>query len=165
MALLPLLISLGHAQEARQTVVLHASCGGLSPQSLSATLQQDGQRIVLPLVDNGTDPNDAAGDRVYTGSHIGDPAQYLGVTLSVDVDGRRQDVYQGTLRIGMERTVQLAFEVTTDASGQLVARRRASASPGRTSNATEAVPLMAATFWATLVLVWGAVALRMRERI
>lgn len=161
MALLTILNALA-AQP--QTIVLHASCGGLSPESLHATLQHDGQHDEIALVDNGTDPNDAAGDRVYTGSHTGDPAQYLGITLSLTLDGQTHDVYQGTLRVGMENTVQIAFEVTTDAQGQLIARRRASASPGRTSNATEAIPLMAATFWAILILVWGAIALRMQER-
>lgn len=156
------LLSLALAAQDVQVVVLHASFGGLTPEAVVATLQQNGEHREIKLVDDGTDPQDARGDRVYTGSTEGSAAQYLGVVLSVEVDGTRRDVYSGTLRVGLERTVQLAFEVTTGPDGTLMGVRRASASPGRMSHATEAVPLMAATFWAVLVLAWGTVALRQR---
>lgn len=156
--LLPLALA---ANPEVQTVILHASFGGLTPEAVTATLQQDGESRQVRLVDDGTDPHDARGDRVYTGSTDGIPSQYLSLGLSVDVDGQRRDVYAGTVRVGLERTVQLAFEVTTGPDGKLMGVRRASASPGRMSHATEAVPLVAATFWAVLILVWGAVALRL----
>ena len=145
-----------------QTVILHASFGGFTPEAVTATVQQDGENRQIRLVDDGTDPHDARGDRVYTGSLEGPPAQYLSLGLTVEVDGQRRDVYSGTVRVGMERTVQLAFEVATGPDGRLMGVRRASASPGRMSHATEAVPLVAATFWAVVVLVWGAVALGRR---
>lgn len=145
----------------QQRVVLHVSFGDLTPERVVATVQQAGATREVPLVDDGSDIHDARGDRVYTGSVTGTPAQYLPVRLAVDVDGVRQDVYSGTVRVGMERTAELAFEVTTDSRGELVGARRASASPGRVSHATEAVPLVAGAFWAVFVLAWGAIALRL----
>lgn len=146
-----------------QRVVLHASFGDLVPEAVVATVQQAGASHALVLVDDGSDPHDARGDRVWTASVLGEPAQYLPVVLAVEVDGVRRDVYSGVARVGLERTVELAFDVTTDHTGQLVGRRRASASPGRVAHATEAVPLVAAGFWAVFLLVYGAVALRLRR--
>ena len=163
MAALALLIPLALAQTEVQTVVVNASVGGLTPTAVIATVQQAGERHELRLVDDGTDPNDARGDRVYTGTLEGSPAQYLTIGMAVEIDGERRDVYAGTLRVGMERSLQVAFEVTTGPDGKLMGVRRASAAPGRMSHATEVVPLMAATFWAVVVLVLGAVSLRLRE--
>ena len=59
--------------------------------------------------------------------------------------------------------MELAFEVSTGPGGLLQGVRRASSSPGRMSHATEAIPLIAATFWAVFVLVYGAVALGFRR--
>lgn len=157
-----LLIGLAAAADV-QRVVLHASFGDLVPEGVTATVQQAGSSHAVTLSDDGTDPNDARGDRVWTGSVSGEPAQYLPVVLTVEVDGARRDVYSGVVRAGLERTVELAFEVSTDTSGQLLGRRRASASPGRLAHATEAVPLVAAAFWAVFLLVYGAVALRLRK--
>ena len=139
------------AGEDVETIVLHASFGGLAPESVVATLQVGDAVRELKLVDDGSDPRDARGDRVYTGSVVGTPVQYLPVTLTVALDGKRQDVYNGTIRVGMERTVELAFEVSTGPGGLLQGVRRASSSPGRMSHATEAIPLIAATFWAVFV--------------
>lgn len=161
--MLPLLLLLPLALAADvQTLVLHASFGNLAPEAVEATLQRNDRRDTLTLVDNGTDLRDARGDRVYTGSISGDPVQYLPLTLTVTLEGQRQDVYNGLVRVGLERTVELAFEVTTGEGGQLMGVRRASASPGRMSHATEAIPLMAAGFWAVFLLVYGAVVVRMR---
>lgn len=162
MAAFALLILMAQAAEV-QTVVVHASFGGLTPSAVIASVQQAGERHELRLVDDGTDPNDARGDRIYTGTLEGNPAQYLTVGMAVEIDGQRRDVYAGTLRVGLEGFVQLAFEVTTGPDGRLMGVRRASAAPGRMSHATEVVPLGAATFWAVLVLVLGAVSLRMRQ--
>lgn len=145
-----------------QTVVLDASFGGLTPEKVVATLQVADEQVAVVLVDDGTDPHDARGDRVFTGSARGQPVQYLPLTLTVEINGKRQDVYAGTVRIGMERSVSLAFEVTTGAGGVLTGVRRASAAPGRMSHATEAVPLVASAAWAVLALVAGAVGLRIR---
>lgn len=151
------------ASDAAQRVVLHASFVSTIPDAVEATVQQAGASHVVRLVDDGSDPNDAAGDRVYTGTLDGRAAQYLPVALAVTVDGAKTDVWNGIARVGLEPTVELAFEVTTGADGALFASRRASAAPGRVSHATEAVPLLAASFWAMFLLVYGAVALRMRE--
>ena len=153
---IPALIALALAEPSQQTIVLNVSFGGLSPEEVGAVVQQDGRSLPLRLVDDGTDPFDARGDRVYTGSITGDPAQYLGVAIHVRSNNQTQDVYNGQLRVGMERHVELAFEVSTGPSGALQGVRRASASPGRMSHATEAIPLMAATFWAVLVLIVAA---------
>lgn len=152
------------AAEDVQRVVLHASFGDLTPERVEATVQQAGASHERVLADDGTDANDARGDRVYTVSVTGEPAQYLPIRLSVVVDGKRRDVYAGVVRAGLERTVEVAFEVTTDAHGELIGRRLASASPGRTAHATEAVPLMAASFWSVFLLVYGAIALSRRRR-
>ncbi len=146
-----------------QTVVVDVAFGGLTPERVLATLQVADADAEVVLVDDGTDPHDARGDRVYTGSHRGPLVQYLPLTLTVDLDGKRQDVYTGTLRVGMERSVSLAFEVTTGAGGVLTGVRRASAAPGRMSHATEAVPLVASAVWAVLALVAGAVGLKVRR--
>jgi hypothetical protein len=145
-----------------QRVVLHASFVSALPDGVEATIQQAGSSRVVRLVDDGSDPNDARGDRVWTGSVEGDPAQYLPIALSATVAGVRRDVWNGVVRVGLEPTVEVAFEVTTGPDGALQGSRRASASPGRVSHATEAVPLVTAAFWAVFVLVWGAVSLHLR---
>lgn len=155
------LVAAALAAEDVQRVVLHASFGDLVPEAVTATVQQAGSRRDVKLVDDGSDPADARGDRVWSGAVTGDPAQYLPVTLTVEVDGQRRDVWTGTVRAGLERTVEVAVEVTTDQTGELVGRRLATASPGRVAHATEAVPLAAAAFWGVFVLVWGAVAVRL----
>ncbi len=152
------------AAESVQTVVVHASFVAVQPNVVEATIQQAGSSHVVRLVDDGSDRNDARGDRVYTGTVEGTPAQYLPLSLSAEADGVERDVWTGVVRVGLEPTVELAFEVTTGADGALVGTRRASGSPGRVSHATEALPLMAASFWATFLLVYGAVALKMRAR-
>lgn len=145
-----------------QIVVVYASFVAVLPNRVEATIQQAGTSHVVHLVDDGSDRNDSVGDRVYTGTVEGTPAQYLPLSLSVQADGVKRDVWTGVVRVGLEPTVELAFEVTTGPDGALVGTRRASGSPGRVSHATEALPLMAASFWATFLLVYGAVALRMR---
>ena len=147
-----------------QHVVVQASFVSVVPEAVEATVQQAGASRTLRLVDDGSDPNDAAGDRVWTGTVEGAPAQYLPLTLAATVGGARRDVWNGVARVGMEPTVQLAFEVTTGPDGTLVGSRRASAAPGRVSHATEAVPWVAASFWAVFLFVYGAVALRLRAR-
>ncbi|MES2642089.1 MAG: hypothetical protein V4850_21575 [Myxococcota bacterium] len=146
-----------------QTVVVHASFVAVLPNRVEATIQQAGTSHVVQLVDDGSDRNDAAGDRVYTGTVEGTPAQYLPLSLSAAADGVTRDVWTGVVRVGLEPTVELAFEVTTGADGALTGTRRASGSPGRVSHATEALPLVAASFWVTFLLVYGAVALKMRR--
>jgi hypothetical protein len=146
-----------------QVVVVNASFVAVLPDAVEVTLQQDGTSRTAKLVDDGSDPHDARGDRVWTGTLEGDPAQYLPLRLTAEVDGVRRDVWNGVIRVGLEPTVELAFEVTTGADGKLTGTRRASAAPGRVSHATEAVPLMAASFWATFLLVYGAVVLKMRR--
>ncbi len=147
------------AAEDRQTVIVNVAFVATLPDAVEATIQQDGASLTARLVDDGSDANDARGDRVWTGTVTGRPAQYLPVRLSASLGGARRDLWKGVIRVGLESTVELAFEVTTGADGAPVASRRASASPGRVSHATEAVPLMAASFWATFLLVYGAVAL------
>jgi hypothetical protein len=142
--------------------VFDASFVGLIPTAVEATVQQAGESHVVRLVDDGSDPSDARGDRVWTGTLEGRPAQYLPVSLVAEIDGARREVWSGIPRVGLEPTVALAFEVTVTAEGALVASRRASAAPGRVSHATEAVPFVAASFWATFLLVYGAVALWLR---
>lgn len=158
-----MLAAIALAEDA-QRVVLHASFVSVLPDVVEATVQQAGQSHVVRLVDDGSDPNDARGDRVWTGTLDGRPAQYLPITLAAEVDGARRDVWSGTVRVGLEPTVEVAFEVTTGPDGALFGSRRASAAPGRVSHATEAVPFVAVSFWATFLLVYGAVALRVRER-
>jgi hypothetical protein len=148
-----------------QTVVVHASFVSVLPNEVQATIQQDGASRVVRLVDDGSDVHDARGDRVWSGSVEGEPAQYLPITLAATVDGQTRDVWNGVVRVGLERSVELAFEVTSGPDGKLIGARRASASPGRVSHATEVVPLMAASFWATFLLVYGAVALKMRGEV
>lgn len=150
------------AAESVQTVVVHASFVAAQPNVVNATIQQAGTSHVVRLVDDGSDRNDARGDRVYTGTVEGTPAQYLPLVLAAESDGVARDVWTGVVRVGLESTVVLAFEVTTGPDGALVGTRRASGSPGRVSHATEALPLMAASFWATFLLVYGAVALKLR---
>ncbi|MDP2314093.1 MAG: hypothetical protein Q8P41_14420 [Pseudomonadota bacterium] len=147
-----------------QTVVVHASFVAVQPGKVEAKIQQAGTSHVVQLVDDGSDRNDARGDRVYTGTVEGNPAQYLPLSLSAEADGVTRDVWTGVVRVGLEPTVQLAFEVTTGPDGALVGTRRASGSPGRVSHATEALPMMAASFWATFLFVYGAVALKLRGR-
>lgn len=158
------LVGVALAAEDVQRVVLHASFGDLVPTRVGAVVQQAGSRLEVPMVDDGSDPFDARGDRVWTGSVAGAPAQYLTIAVLAEVDGQVKDVWTGTVRAGLERTVEVAVDVTTDHTGQLVGRRLATASPGRVAHATEAVPLAAAAFWATVVLVWGAVAVRLGRR-
>ncbi len=143
-----------------QRVVLDASFVDLIPERVVATVQQDGASREIVLVDDGSNVDDAAGDRVWTGSAEGEPAQYLPIRLAVTVDDVTRDVYAGVVRVGNERTVEVAFEVMTTPQGALVGARRTSASPGRVTHATEAVPLLAASFWSVLLLVLGALALR-----
>ncbi len=143
-----------------QRVVLSLSSVDIVPESVRATVQQDGLSTEILLQDNGSDANDAMGDRVYTGSLQGAPAQYLGVRLIVGQGGQEQEVYTGTLHVGLEPMVQVGFELRNNAQGRMVAWRRASLSPGRMSDAVEALPLMAATAWALLLLVWGSLQLR-----
>ena len=158
-----LLISAALAATDVQQVVLHVSFGDFTPEVVTAVVQQAGSQRTVTLVDDGSDLNDARGDRVFTGTVEGDPAQYLPVAVSVEADGKRRDVYTGVVRAGLENTVEIAFEVTTGAGGELVGRRRASASPGRTAHATEAVPLVAAGFWVVFLFAYAATALRLRK--
>ena len=158
------IVAMAHAEES-QRVVLHASFVSVLPDAVEATVQQAGESHVVRLVDDGSDPNDTRGDRVWTGTLDGRPAQYLPVTLAAEVDGARRDVWSGISRVGLEPTVELAFEVTKGADGELFGSRRASAAPGRVSHATEAVPFVAASFWAMFLLVYGATALWTRARV
>lgn len=160
--LLLALVSPARAEDT-QRVVVHASFVSALPDAVEATIQQAGASHVVRLVDDGSDPNDARGDRVWTGTLEGRPAQYLPLTLAATVDGARRDVWSGVARVGLEPTIELAFEVTTGPDGQLLGTRRASAAPGRVSHATEAVPLLAASFWAVFLLVYAGVALKVRE--
>lgn len=157
-------VGAAHASEEAQRVVVHASFVAVQPEAVEATLQQAGASHVLRLVDDGSDPADARGDRVWSGTLDGRAAQYLPLVLAATVDGVRTDVWNGVARVGLEPTVELAFEVTRGPDGRLVGSRRASAAPGRVSHATEAVPLLAASFWAVFLLVYGGVALSARPR-
>ncbi len=139
-----------------QRVVLHATFGDRVPEKVVGAVQQTDARQVVTLVDDGSDPADARGDRVYTGSVRGTPAQYLMVTLSVTEAGATSEVWTGAVRAGLEPRVDLAFEVTTGPDGTLAAHRRASASPGRLAHATEALPLLTAAAWGIVALGFGA---------
>jgi hypothetical protein len=152
-----------HAEET-QRVIVYASFVSALPDAVEATIQQAGASHVVKLVDDGSDRNDARGDRVWTGTLEGRPAQYLPLALSVTTGGVTRDVWSGTARVGLEPTVELAFEITTGPDGALAASRRASAAPGRVSHATEAVPLLAASFWSVFLLVFAGVALALRSR-
>jgi len=154
------LIASAWAAEDVQQIVLHTSFGDLRPDAVVATVQQADTSRTITLTDDGTDIHDAIGDRVWTGSLRGPPAQFVTVTLTVDSAGRREEVYTGTIRVGMEATASLAFQVLDDEEGHLVGARRATASPGRLAHATETVPIMAAVFWSVFLFCWGAVAMR-----
>jgi hypothetical protein len=145
-----------------QVVVLHASFVSTVPEAVAATVQQSGSAHTVTLVDDGSDRNDARGDRVWTGTVEGDPAQYLPITVAATVDGEKRDVWRGVVRVGLEPTVDIAVEVTTDPAGNLVGARRASASPGRVAHATEAIPLLTAAFWVVFLFAFAAAALRLR---
>ena len=139
-----------------QRVVLHASFGDVVPTSVTAEVQQAGTLREVTLTDDGTDPADARGDRVWSGTVVGDPAQYLPIRLTVQIGGNREDVYSGVVRAGLERSLEIAFEVARDRDGALSARRKASASPGRLAHATEALPAITAAFWVIFLFAWGA---------
>jgi hypothetical protein len=147
---------------ARQRVILQASFVELVPGEVHAQVQQDGALRELRLVDDGSDPEDAAGDRVWTGSLEGDPAQFLPIVLTVADSSGVRDVWTGTVHAGLAGTVAVAFEVTKDPSGRLSARRRATAAPGALAHATEALPWLASTGWGLLLLAFAATALRER---
>lgn len=147
-----------------QVVVLHASFVSVVPEEVHATVQQAGASRVVRLVDDGSDLHDARGDRVWTGSVEGSPAQYLPIAVSATLGGQTRDVWNGVVRAGLEPTIEIAFEVTTGPDGAMIGSRRASAAPGRVSHATEVVPLLAASFWATFLLVYVAVALHLRGK-
>ncbi len=143
-------------------MVVHAAFVDLVPERVVATVAQAGATREIVLLDDGSTVDDTPGDRVWTGSVTGDPAQYLHVQLAVTADGLTRDVYSGGVRVGNARTVEVALEVTTRQGGELVGARRTSASPGRVTHAIEAVPVLSAIFWAVLVLVLGAIALQAR---
>lgn len=148
------------APDQAQRVVVSLSSVDLVPDAVRATVQQDGRSVELLLRDDGSDIHDAMDDRVYTASLEGPPAQYLGLRLVVEHGGAAREVYAGTLHVGLDPMVQVGFLLHTNPQGQLVAWRRASLSPGRMSDAVEALPLLTATAWGVLLLVWGGLHLR-----
>jgi hypothetical protein len=145
-----------------QRVVVHATFVDMVPQRVSALVQQDGARHEVPLVDDGSDPADAAGDRVWTGSVEGAPAQYLPVSLSVQADDVSREVWTGTVHAGLEARVDLALEVARGPDGALSGRRRATAAPGAMAHAAEAMPFLAVAGWALVLLAFAAATLRGR---
>lgn len=156
-------LALAPAQAAdAQRVVVHAAFTDRVPERVTVTIEQSGTTQTVVLRDDGSTIDDTPGDRVWTGSITGDPAQYLQVALTVTTDDLTRDVYTGGLHVGNARTVEVALEVTTREGGELVGARRTSASPGRVTHAIEALPVLASTFWAVLVLVLGAIALQAR---
>jgi hypothetical protein len=142
----------------RQRVALHVAFVDRAPTRVTATVQQDGARHALVLTDDGTDPADAAGDRVWSGSVLGTPAQYLPVAVTVETGGIAQEAWRGVVRGGLEASVEIGVEVTEAPDGTLVGRRRATTSPGGMAHAAEALPLLAVTAWGVLLLVGAAVA-------
>jgi hypothetical protein len=142
----------------RQRVALHVAFVDRAPSRVTATVQQDGARHALVLTDDGTDPADAAGDRVWSGSVLGDPAQYLPVAVTVETGGVAQEAWRGVVRGGLEASVEIGVEVTEGPDGSLVGRRRATTAPGGMAHAAEALPLLAVTAWGILLLVGAAVA-------
>jgi hypothetical protein len=161
LGLLTLATALARAEAPpRQRVILHASFVDLVPAQVRAEVQQDGALREVRLVDDGSDPEDAAGDRVWTGSIEGDPAQLLPIVLAVGDSSGERDVWSGTVHAGLAGTVAVAFEVTRDPAGRLSARRRATAAPGALAHATEALPWLATTGWGLLLLAFAATALR-----
>ena len=145
-----------------QRVVLHATFVDVVPQRVGAVVQQDGARREVRLVDDGSDPADAAGDRVWTGSVEGAPAQYLPVTLTVQAEDLSREVWTGTVYAGLEARVDLALEVTRTPEGALSGRRRATSAPGAMAHAAEAMPFVAVAGWALALLGFAAAALRGR---
>ena len=143
-----------------QRVVLHATFVDVVPQRVGAVVQQDGARREVRLVDDGSDPADAAGDRVWTGSVEGPPAQYLPVTLTVQAEDVSREVWTGTVYAGLEARVDVALEVAPVPEGGLAGRRRATSAPGAMAHAAEAMPFVAVAGWALVLLGFAAVALR-----
>jgi hypothetical protein len=141
-----------------QRVALHVAFVDTAPTRVTATVQQDGAQHALVLTDDGTDPADAAGDRVWSGSLVGAPAQYLPITVTAERGGVTQDVWRGVVRGGLEGSVEIGLEVTAGPDGALVGRRRATTAPGGMAHAAEALPLLAVTAWGVLLLVGAAVA-------
>ncbi len=146
-----------------QRVVLHAFFVDVVPQRVSAVVQQAGTRREVRLVDDGSDPADAAGDRVWTGSVEGNPAQYLPITLAVQSGDVTREAWTGTVHGGLESRVEVALEVAPSAEGALQARRRATAAPGAMAHAAEAMPFVAVTGWALVLLGFAAATLRGRS--
>jgi hypothetical protein len=160
-ACLLLVCGLAHAGEPPQTVSVHATFGDRVPERVEAVVQQVGEQRVLALVDDGSDPVDARGDRVWSGSVRGAAAQYLPIGLRVTVDGVSQEVWSGVVRAGLEPAVDVSLEVVAGSDGALVGRRRASTAPGRVAHATEALPLLAAAFWTLVCVVYAGVLARL----
>lgn len=141
---------------------MHASFVDFVPEKVVAIVVQSGTESSVVLGDDGTSVDDTPGDRVWSGSVAGTPSQYVQVAIAVTVGGVTRDVYTGSVRLGNARTGEVAIEVTTDREGRVVGARRTAASPGRTTHAIEALPSLAASFWAVLVLTLGAIALQLR---
>ena len=148
----------GAERPLQQRVALHVAFVGRAPTRVTATVQQDGAQHALVLTDDGTDPADAAGDRVWSGSVVGAPAQYLPVAVTVEAGGVAQEVWRGVVRGGLEGSVAIGLEVTEGSDGALVGRRRATLDPGGMAHAADALPLLAVTAWGVLLLVGAAVA-------
>ncbi len=148
----------GSVGTVQQRVALHVAFVGRAPTRVTANVQQDGAQRTIPLTDDGTDPADAAGDRVWSGSVVGAPAQYLPVAVTVEAGGVTQEVWRGVVRGGLEGRVEIGLEVTDGPDGALVGRRRATTAPGGMAHAAEALPLLAVTAWGVLLLVGAAIA-------
>ena len=165
MSVAPLLCALLASAQAGphdQRIVLNAAFEDVVPESVVATVEQSRAVREVVLVDDGSSFEDAPGDRVWTGAVVGDLSQYVRISVSATVGGVATEVYTGAIRVGNAPTVEIAVGVYTHADGRLVGARQTSASRGRLTHALQAVPTLAASFWAVLVLTLGAIALQAR---
>jgi hypothetical protein len=119
--------------------------------------------VVVPLVDDGSLPEDLAWDGVYVGIWSGPFQRWAQVRLLAGAQDAPAVLAEGLERFYGVRGVQIAWRLIP-ADGRVVAVRTAASALGGSDDTQGRLELLASFGWAALLAVFlGTLALRARE--
>jgi hypothetical protein len=125
-------------------------------------LQRLDETREITLLDDGTSPEDAPYDGVFSGRDVGEKTRYVQVTLiSKDTKDQEETLYAGLVRTENRRLTTVSFQVGKHPWGR-TAYLVASAYPGSSSRIAEGLPLIAAFGWTALLIVYVGMLVKRR---
>ncbi len=129
---------------------------------LRVELQRLNESSEVTLLDDGTSPEDAPWDGVFSGRDVGEKTRYVQVTLiAKGSEDPEETLYTGLVRTENSHLTTVSFQVGKHPWGR-TAYLVAAAYPGSSSRVAEGLPLIAAFGWTALLIVYVGMLVKRR---